>query len=319
MTYNFTLDTAQAYDVWYLGTPTEANYLSQMQWGLDSNAVTTASRIGDFYPEYDCLSLSLGWQKIAVEQTIDAGAHTLQLKFVPRADQLHYTRADAVAVIPSAWGWEPEETVPSQRTCAMLDAFQAYNHFADRYAAGVDENLDFDTAKIGSAGSVYTYTSKTPEVVTDTGIITRPGIGEPAAGGSVSITAQNADEVSDEFEWYLTVLPAGKYDVQDFKMAYTNGQDVGDGLIPGQTVQASASVRLTDPQEQGDAVVVLALYSPDGRLENMDIGALTATGEFQTVSAAVDLPDTELSGYTLKAFLWDGFTGLTPIKRCLRN
>ena len=311
--YNFELANSGSYDIWYLGTSTKTGYMSRLWWGIDETNVFTSENDQtkqllssvDSPKVYSDNGQNIFWQKMASGRDIDEGQHYLDLEFVAcqAFRDRHYFIADTVVIVPSEWEWTPSETenTPAVNAAVYLDTCEVTMMYAGQ---SVENNLILPIA--GSAGGRYTYTSLTPEVVTDNGVITRPPFNQQDETGVINVTAKKKTVVSDEQQIFFTVLNEDLYSVDKFEI---NGD-----VVSGGRVSADAVIRVNDSQNKYGAVLILAELDSKGAVvnsvfaENNEIG--TENTELKT--AEIVLSD-NVEGHKVRAFLWDGWSKLIPI------
>ena len=91
---------------------------------------------------------------------------------------------------------------------------------------------------------------------------------------------------------------------EDFSAQYSDGRAIGTTLGSNKTVNTSVYAKSAKTM---DMMLATALYDADGNLDGINVSqqALTGGADYQKVTSSVTLPSGDLTGYSVKAFLWD--------------
>lgn len=112
-------------------------------------------------------------------------------------------------------------------------------------------------------------------------------------------------------EYTINIVRAQEFSLGNVAFKNLSGNTI-NSLTDNGSVTASISAANTTSQAKS-AVIVVALYN-----SNQDISMLAYTetqigaGETKSISAGFNLP-VNVTGYTLKAFVWDSLSGMQPI------
>ena len=345
--YSFTLANSGTYDIYFLGSDVKADYLSKLYYDIDSAADSVADEAHKAVPSWKSTTVMRAlensptaqdyWQKIGSAVEISAGEHTLNTEWAERSGTAptgkvyegHYMEADAFVIIPTDWGFVmPDETAVKAIITAMnMDETEKSEALIKAYADGVRSDLvGLDT--YGSAGCAFTYDSRSDNITND-GVVTRPEIGADPVEADFEIFAHKIPSATSStgykyninedtsFVITLNVMPMESVVFSDFAAAYADGSAIAkNALVSGGTVNASVSIKKADDAERS-AIIAAAVYK-NGVLVSVESNSAVLSDEMQILGTSITLPAAEdMSGYSVKVFLWDSLANANPYTNAL--
>ncbi len=321
-TYDFELDNSGVYDMWFLGTDLAWSPLSNFKWGIDisgENELIACQQLEktDALYQAEAGGFDVMWQKAAENISLTAGDHIFTYKQLYRADgPQRWGQADCIVLVPKGFEWTPTLDDKGTQLSATLDATALWYTIDRKYAKGAKDNIDIPQA--GPAGSRYSFQSMFPEVIDEKGVIYPIGMQEQQ--GILNLIADKTDkngQSSSEQYVYITVLPAQGVVVKNFKFISSNGEELTT-LIGGETISAIAKI-LDGGSVKTNAIMVIALYNSNGSLNSVvKSDSISTTNEYQELAATMTLPE-DVSGMTIKAYIWDDLSTGMPLIESISN
>ncbi len=301
LSYSFTVDETDLYDIWYLGSGTNrmATHLSGMYWDVDEppekdtkyrNDVPQDSAPTIMNSPGAVSTIPIYWQKMGTRE-LEAGGHTLELIYEYRAlagsDPKMIVWGDCVVVVPASWNWTPPadgnaaDRYPDY-SAARLDLYWLEQTYFCEDLSSVSQNIPLPgPGVVGSAGTVFAFASNRPEIISADGRVTRPYYNENDADVIFSITANRGNgTVSKDLP--ITVLKLPKYHCTDVQI--TKADDSTYRATADIALNADAASDLT-----GACVFVLAAYDPDGALVGIGAKTQTVTGRLESICTELQI------------------------------
>lgn len=306
-TYNFYVDTAGEYKIWNYGYAFEndkGSHLGKMYASVGTDSTSGLSD-GVVYTEEAYAPTDYGnmrWCRLANDITLEAGWNTLNVKYT-HGGMHHIFCTDAIAIVPSSWGWTPT-AINANNTTVVLDALSAQKSLASQVGTEVTEDLSL--INYGAAGSTMTYTS-TNSAISNTGAVTTPtGWYGGDARGTITATATKGTLTANSSA-VSTVVNAIR------PIEYTGLTFEGD-FTAGSTITAKITgVAATTDEEGLSAIGVIAVYDKNGDIASVRLsGEKDITTTAQTITASTTLPG-DMTGVVVKGFLWTGLDTIIPI------
>lgn len=192
---------------------------------------------------YQSWGINVQWQRISSGISITSGAHTMNLQYTHRDENMtHIIIADAIMIVPSDWGLTADDIKNKSaiETALYTDALEQVKYLENVYGDSVRYVKNLDLYKRGSAGNVILYSSLTPDILSDNGAIVYPAEGSDM--GVLNIVAENGDVQSDAMQYYFTVYPNNGITISNFAI---NGE-----LVANAEVTASVDIKYTDAAEK---------------------------------------------------------------------
>ncbi|MDD6484783.1 MAG: hypothetical protein PUF72_09470, partial [Clostridiales bacterium] len=311
-TYDFTLDNSGSYDIWYLGNE-KIDYLSWFDYGIDVSDKDTLTQAGclassDTVYTYNLDNdLNIQWHKAAENVNISSGHHVLTFREKYRSGNANlFGISDCIAIVPSGANWTPTTADKSVQGRVNLDAHMlAYNLGNNAVTASAD------IPQMGAAGSRYSYASNDENVIGNDLTVHRADLYDKTCQLTPKITQGTVSKEASSIT--VTVKRMKEYSIRDFKITDEHGNEITE-LTPNKKVTASAKIYDDVSVSKSGAVIILALYDSQNRFVACGTGSINAmTATEQEIMAEMTLPGGDVTGYSLKAFIWDSLTDLNVL------
>lgn len=296
--YGFTVETAGDYTVYALGTPGSENWLSPYKCGIDGSVTSVKDNPeytvywGEFQSAYEHNAVPIYWQKVCDISNLTEGKHTLT--FVcdssREADSNYVFGLDMFAIVPK----NDAIDLNKKSVAEGIAELQASTFNIPDTAT---ENIELPT-KLGRDTTVV-WSSDNPDVISNNGTIVIPEEStEVTLTATFKIINKGAEMTSkDENDEVIPVTKEYKVMVPASAPAESFAFTPESSIAAGSTVEAFANV-----EETGDIVLYTAIFDGQDRLVAVSMD--TTTSEKRNLRASVQLPDSDVTGYKAKAFLW---------------
>ena len=300
------------YDIYILGAPV-APYISPIKYSFGGGEEKTAknSEIKRVYTTPTAIPVS--WYKLNEEPVAMEKDTEYTLAFSVESERTaagggYVNAIDAIVVTPSKTGlalYGGEETDNMlARDITEIDK-QQLSEAMDIYET--DKDFKLPTASFsGYTESKWESKDGAVEISDKTAIIHRK-VGEDIAAklGLTVWWKQNPNIVSAA-EKEIVIKKAEKFEVNNGTLTYADGSAIGEKLINGATVAASAEI--TNNREISDCAVMMVVYfGKDGIMEKISVENIELdAGTSAIANAVLKLPDDTENGYA-EAYVWDNF------------
>ncbi len=309
--YSFKTEEAGEYTIYALGTPGDWENTSSYKFGIDGGTKTPLTSIeGDhtYWADNQFAYLSSGvpiyWQRVC-DAELNVGNHTISFEWdSPRTVDSNYLFAlDLVAIVP-------------KNDSIDLNAKGMADGIAELQASTIDipsvATGDIDLPTVMGRDTTVTWTSSKPDVISNEGKVTIPAADTEVTltatfnivnkGVVMGATAFDGSREDAEKRYNLTDEDGKPIPItREYKVKVNNPKSFAfteaSSLTPGSTVEAVAAMG-----ESAEAsVLYTAVYDNNGTLISVALDKLEGEG---TAHASVTLPEGDLTGYKVRAFLW---------------
>ena len=302
--FNFSVDTAQSYDIFVHGTyEEEPAWMSQISMHVDGteSTVTNLGGEGWIIQGSSGYNYQVGWQKVT--KNLTAGDHTFRWQVDGLGSSASGNKAlcDVVIVVPTGVGFIPTalETVDSVFPVANAIDYELCTLLSAYDLSAITDNV----ALLSKTPSNYTVTWSTSDdsVIDNKGYVTR----NENVDKTVTLTASTTvDGETYSKEFTVTVAKDGLYTVNNFGITQKNGEAVV-ALSEGLEIKASADIT---SEVDGTLVIILAHYRDDDSL----VKFMYEEKPIDELIVEYTVEDYEAGDY-VKAFIWSDFETLVPI------
>lgn len=291
------------YDVYFCGSPNNADYATPARYFLDGVDKGMLSASKSYKNIYSGMVAGDGcgmvWERIE-NLTLDTEEHTITFKYdsTRAMDDWYVFVLRYLVFVPSG----------TQIDLTDLSRAQAAGEIAK---SAITLDCDYDNVQDDLAlpkktinGANISWSSSNPEIINKNGIVNLSNEDKQVTlTAEFTIENELGDTAKITKEFSLTVKKIGEYAVRNFALTYSDGSDVNE-LRSGETLIASADI-IKGSADAGEAVMIVAVYNRDNAMVAVNSVKTELSDIAQNVKVSLPL-EGDVSGYTAQAFIWNG-------------